>query len=195
MSNDVSWCCMCKQYLPISEFHRSTTVSTGLQTHCKSCGRNNLSSWRHKTGRQTPYNKKRTCSMYLGVHIAERLLSLVFVGVTKMPMNNSGYDFVCGKGFKVDVKSSTLKKRSGLGNNFWMFTIDRNRIPDYFAFIAFNDRVHLTPLHFWIVPEHIVNGKTGVSITNSQEVLLKWKQYEKPINKLIESCNLLKVVV
>ena len=195
MIESVKKCSMCRQILPSSEFHKSSKVKSGVQSHCKYCIKDYQRNWKHKTGRQRPYTEAKDCSSYFGVHVAERLLSTVFIHVFKMPYGYSGYDFICGKGFKVDVKCSTLKKRLGLGNDFWMFSVDRNRSPDYFAFVAFDNRTQLTPLHFWIVPENIVNGRTGVSITDTPEVLSKWLQYEKPIDKLITDCNLLKVVV
>jgi hypothetical protein len=111
-----------------------------------------------------------------------------------MPHNHGGYDFVCGKGYKVDVKSSCLLNTVGCRNKHWHFTIRHNTAPDYFAFVALDNRESLNPLHFWIVPSGVVSNRVGIIINNSDKSMSKWVQYERPINKLIEGCNLLKVV-
>ena len=55
-------------------------------------------------------NKK--CSKFLGVHIAESVLCHVFKDVEVMPTDNHGFDFICNRGKKIDVKSSCSEAKS-----------------------------------------------------------------------------------
>ncbi len=77
----------------------------------------------------------KNCASYLGVHIAERLLKHIYKNVEQMPYGNPGYDFICDKGYKIDVKSSCVRKSWG---GFWGFHIFKNTIADYFIFVAVN---------------------------------------------------------
>jgi hypothetical protein len=133
-------------------------------------------------------SEAKDCSSYLGVYIAEKLLSNFFDHTTHMPLNNPGYDFVCGKGFKIDVKSSCYVIQ-GKSTPRWQFDIDRNQIADYFLCIAFNDRVSLNPLHVWLIPSQIVNDHLCFCVTDNPRGLSKWSNYERPIDKVVEQCN------
>lgn len=133
-----------------------------------------------------PMNENRECASFLGVHVAEQVLSNVFKNVERMPYNTPGYDFICGKGYLVDVKSSTIHKKRG----DWQFHISRNTIADRFLCIAFDNRKDLTPMHLWIVPGHVVNQFYGVSIT--QNNMHKWDKYRLDINSVISCCDALK---
>lgn len=46
-------CCKCKQFLPVSEFHKCKNEKSGLQTWCKSCRK----GWKHEERKE--YFKKR----------------------------------------------------------------------------------------------------------------------------------------
>jgi len=131
-------------------------------------------------------NKK--CPLFLGVTVAENVLSKIFVNVIRMPNGNIGYDFICSKGYKIDVKSAT-KMKSG---NAWRFDIKKNRIPDYFLVLAFDNRENLTPEHLWLIPGEILNEKVGTSISPS--TLEKWQEYEldSKLNDVIVCCTTLK---
>ena len=133
--------------------------------------------------------KNKSCTLFLGVHIAEQVLSKVFKDVKQMPVQNPGYDFVCSKNMKIDVKSSTLHKdkRRPTTQGYWEFNINKNKIPDYFLCLAFDDRKNLTPLHIWLIPGEVLNNLTKASIAIPK--LLKWKKYEKNINKVILCCD------
>jgi len=61
---------------------------------------------RHRLGISRPMGENRDCSKFLGVHVAEQVLSQVFNNVEVMPHNNKGFDFICNRGKKIDVKSS-----------------------------------------------------------------------------------------
>lgn len=131
--------------------------------------------------------KNKQCTTYLGVHVAEHLLSKVFSNVMRMPSGHKGYDFICGKGFKIDVKSSSLILATNSDTHHWFFTTKKNKVADYFALLAFDNRVSLTPLHFWIIPTDILNDK--VTATISPTTTHKWKEFEKPTDKIITYCN------
>ena len=137
-------------------------------------------------------NLNKSCSSYLGVHIAEQVLFKIFKNVKQMPPNNAGYDFICNKGMKIDVKSSTFKldKRRKKLNGRWYFTINKNTIPDYFLCIAFDNRKNLNPLYLWLIPANKINYLKSASISKS--TINKWSQYSQPINKVIACCNKLK---
>lgn len=126
----------------------------------------------------------KLCSQYLGIHIAERILSYIYPNVERMSHNNRGYDFICGKGYKVDVKSVCHIKDI---NGRWVFPIRKNKIPNFFLCLAFDNREDLNPKHIWLIPGHIINDKTGAGI--SESTLKRWKQYEQPIDDVMSCCN------
>ena len=126
------------------------------------------------------------CSQYLGVHVAERVLSKVFKDVVQMPHNNPGYDFICNKGKKIDVKSSCSHKK---GRN-WTFDIGRNQIADLFLCLTFDNREDLNPLNIWLIPGDIINHLTTASISKS--TLSKWDKFKLDIDKVASCCTTLK---
>lgn len=130
-------------------------------------------------------SENKECSQYLGIHVAERILSKMFKDVEVMPTHNEGYDFICNKGKKIDVKAACLRK-----DGVWHFNIRRNTIADYFLCIAFDNRKDLNPLHLWLVPGNEINHLTGTSITES--TLNKWSEYGLEIGKVVECCNSMK---
>lgn len=140
---------------------------------------------RHKNGLLSMSENKK-CSMYLGVHIAERILSNVFKEVKRMPTNHPGYDFICNHGKKIDVKSSCARIRKTHSPQ-WAFNINNNTEADYFLCIAFDNRESLIPLYLWMIPGDIVNTRRGISI--SETTLTKWNSFKLPLNKVISCCN------
>ncbi len=141
-----------------------------------------------KEGR-TPMDKNKECSMYLGVHIAERVLSKVFKNVKRMKTTNPGYDFICNRGMKIDVKSSCILHRKNHFNHF-TFNIKRNTIADYFLCLAFNTRKDLEPIHMWLLPGNKFNHLTLTTISKS--TMNKWDEYRLPIDKVSSCCEVLK---
>lgn len=137
-------------------------------------------------------NENKSCTLFLGVHVAEQVLSKVFKNVKQMPMHNPGYDFVCNKGMKVDVKSSVLhrRKNSIKSQGDWTFTINRNTTADYFLCLAFDNREDLNPMHVWLIPGKDVNHLMRTGIAKS--TLSKWSKYEKDIDKVINCCDNMK---
>lgn len=191
---EIKVCRVCGVGQPIENFQKHNGAKDGRKNECRECCRKYNRAREIKHG-HLPYQKVKSCSWYLGVHVAKRLLEIAFNKVVKMPLANPHYDFICGRGLKVDVKSScTLWNHSYNPCRYphWLFTIRRNTVADYFACIAIDNRTDLNPLHFWLIPGYVINDRVGLSITASR--LDVWKQYEKPLDKIIYGCNLLKGV-
>lgn len=145
----------------------------------------NRREYLHRIGSNQPMSKNRSCPMFLGIHVAERVLSNVFENVKRMPLHNKGFDFVCARGYRVDVKASCVHTRDKWSH--WQFKIRKNVIADYFLCIAFDNRYALTPLHLWLVPGLIINHLTSTSISKS--TLAKWNEYKLDIEKVINCCE------
>lgn len=165
---------------------------------CKTCEKQKQREWhkvhpkyvthyRHRVGICRPMMDAKDCSSYLGVYVAERALSKFFDNIQRMPPNNPGYDFLCGGGHKIDVKSSCL--RHYRGHPGWYFYIKRNQIADYFLCLAFDNRENLNPLHVWLLPAVLVNKKMSKLISDVPWVLAKWAQYEYPLDRVIACCT------
>lgn len=142
-------------------------------------------NFRHRNNNGSKTN--RACASFLGIHVAEQILSKMFDGIERMSCNNPGYDFTCKNGYKIDCKSSCLR---GNKSNMWVFSIKNNKIPDFFLCLGFDNRHNLNPLHVWLIPSHILNNKSGTSISIS--TLNKWKQYEKSLDKVLIHCDTMK---
>lgn len=128
----------------------------------------------------------KNCSQYLGVTIAEKILSKIFNNVNRMVYTNPGYDFICNKDYKIDVKSRALNK------NQWCFDIKRNTVADYFLCLAFDNRTDLNPQHLWLIPGEILNDKMSATISIS--TVDKWSIYELTgkLDDVIICCDTLK---
>ena len=132
-------------------------------------------------------SENRGCSSFLGVYVAEGVLGQAFKNVVRMPYGNSGYDFKCGNGYEIDVKSSCWRKNGG-----WAFHIDHNIIADYFLCLAFDNRKDLNPLHVWLIPGDVVNSRICIGISPS--TISKWDKYALDINKVSACCNMMKAI-
>ena len=133
-----------------------------------------------------PMSENKDCPVFLGVWIAEQVLAKVFKNVERMPYGNPGFDFICGNGYRVDSKAVCVNKNKPA----WTFNIRKNKIADFFALLAFDNRQDLNPQHIWLVPGDVVNHGNGVYIGIAG--VDKWKQYELPIGKVISCCNVMK---
>ena len=135
------------------------------------------------------FTENKECAQYLGVHIAERVLSHVFKDVRVMPNCNQGYDFICNKGMKIDVKSScqTGGIRWECG---WSFNIRHNTIADHFLCLAFDNREDLNPMHAWLLPGGKFNHLMRTSISPS--TIHKWDAYMLDISRVSECCNIIR---
>ena len=166
---------------------------------CKKCHNKQQQQWRKANPKKTkaqqtrgnrqqgerPYNENKECPSFLGVHVAERVLSHIFKNVKRMSMNNPGFDFICNRGKKIDVKSACLFK-----NSRWHFRIRRNTIADYFLLLAFDNREDLNPLHVWLIPGSKLNHLMTTSISPSS--IHKWDKYRLDVSKVIECCNVIR---
>lgn len=142
-----------------------------------------ISRYRHGA---KPMSENRKCSAYLGIHIAERVLAKTFKDVEVMPPNNKGYDFICNKGKKIDVKSACFGQR-GIS---WTFSIKRNTVADYFLCIAFDNRDDLNPLYVWLIPGDKVNHV--ISTTISESTINKWSEHVIDIDSVLKYCDIFK---
>lgn len=163
----------------------------------------------YKNGKHKPMSENKACAAYLGVYIAERVLSKIFDNVVTMPYGHKEYDFICNKGYKIQVKSSCMwvchkndTKRKE--KNMWSFGIKKNRIADYFLLIAFDNRNNITPMHIWLIKgsetiitnEHPkqLNERVTFNISNTFEVIQKYISYERTdkLEKAILLCDTVK---
>lgn len=133
--------------------------------------------------------KNKLCASFLGVVIAERLIRHLFNNVEVMPYGNTGFDFICNKGMKIDVKSSCIRLNTDK-NPRWGFHIDHNTTADFFILVAFDNRIDLNPLHLWMIPGKEVNDQCSVSTTLS--TIHKWDKYKKDIEDAQLCCAELK---
>ena len=183
------YCPRCKKWLSVDHFYRYKTGK--FKTYCRACASDHERQRTHKLGIKCAIDKSPHSASYLGVYIAERVLSIVYPNVKRMPYGNPGYDFVCGKGFKIDVKSSCLV-HSPNRREKWEFAINHNKTPDYFLCLGFDNRSDLDPMHIWLIPGRVVNMRTGINISNLPKSLSKYAQFEKSIDKLNSCCEELK---
>lgn len=174
---------------------------------CKSCDNERTMQWQKENPKNVkaiwtrrnrkqgarPFNECKECSDYLGIHIAEEILSQAFKNVVRMPMNNPGFDFKCSNGFLIDVKSSCVRK-DGRSKGRWTFQIWHNTIANYFLCLAFDNREDLNPIHVWMIPGSKINHLTKISISLS--TIHKWDKYElsNKLNKITTCCNTMKAI-
>ena len=146
-------------------------------------------SFRKKSGWKGGAATNPNCGAYLGCIVAEKVLANVFKNVQQMPNCNPKYDFICGKGFKIDVKASCGVKNYP---NSWIFGIRRNKIADYFLCLAFDNRKDLNPKHIWLIPSSVINHLSCATISRS--TLEKWTEYElmDKLDIVVSCCDTLK---
>lgn len=151
----------------------------------------------HITGKTQPALENKKCAHYLG-DVAEKYLSKIFDNVTRMSYGNSGYDFICGKGFKIDVKSACIKLCSHSNSNTFSFRIRHNKIADYFLLLAFDNRKSLNPKHIWLIKNNEIirekkfNEYDTFCITMSKTNDFKKYELNDKLEILINYCNTLK---
>jgi hypothetical protein len=193
MSPNVKICSRCKLPKPTSDFGKHTRSRDGYQWWCNKCKADWMLQKSHASGKRRPLNQAIDSASYLGVHIAEKVLSQYFEDVKRTPYGYPGYDFICKNGYKIDVKSSCTRRPEGRHNR-WTFIINKNKTSDYFFCIAFDDRKSLNPVHVWLIPGSTINDKYGITITDVEKSLHKYAGYEKSINKIFSICNSMRCV-
>lgn len=122
-------------------------------------------------------HKNKLCSAYLGIVIGERLIRHLFKNVKVMPHGNPKFDFICGKDFKIDVKTACITLNRGYPQ--WTFGINHNTIADFFIFVAFDNRTYLNPLHLFMIPGNEINNQGSISSTPSR--IHKWDKWKRDI--------------
>jgi hypothetical protein len=127
----------------------------------------------------------KDCPLYLG-SVAEKVLSNYFDGIHRMSCQNVGYDFICKNGYKIDVKSSCRHV------NHWKFGIRHNHIADLFLCLAFDNRELLNPEHVWLIPGNLICDKACFLIYDTEHSLRQWLSCEKPLERVVESCDAMK---
>lgn len=166
-----------KGFKNITQYHNFLAVKRGFKNNVEY-----TKHWRHKKKINISMSENKDCNLYLGVHIAENALSKIFEDVQRMPYGNPKYDFICGRGFKIDVKSAC--QYIDRGRVVWSFHINCNTIADYFLCIAFDNRKHLNPLHIWliggdeIINKYKIKEYMKVGISDSIKILKKYSKYE-----------------
>ena len=133
----------------------------------------------------------KSCALYLGVVIAERLCRHLFNNVEVMKNGNPGFDFICNRNKKIDVKSSCTHYNRGKYPH-WSFTINHNNIADYFLCVAFDNIEDLVPLYSWLIPGHVLNDHKGTAISPS--TLHKWDAWKIDIERVQLCCTELKSI-
>lgn len=152
--------------------------------------------WYEERGRQQKGHKSmcenKLCSQYLGIVIAERLCKHLFKHVEVMPRNHTGFDFICNKDMKIDVKSACITLCHGYPR--WRFNIKKNQVADYFLCVAFDNRENLKPQHVWLIPGNKLNEKPTFEVYMSK--IKNWNQFEEmthmSINDIKICCENLK---
>ena len=164
---------------------------------CKKCSCKQAHKWRkanpekvkaqntrsHRKKGHRPLNENKECTSYLGVHIAEQVLSQAFKDVKRMPMNNPGYDVICNRNKLIDIKSSCFTGK----HPHWSFHIGRNTTADFFLCLAFDNREDLHPLHIWLLPGGKFNHLMNAAIRPS--TIHKWDAYRLDISKISDCCD------
>jgi hypothetical protein len=195
-------CRKCKTVL-IDGVNWANNRKAGENHICKSCTSEYNAEYRRKNREHVralcrahaykkggrPMSENKECASYLGCHVAERVLSKTFKDVEVMRHGNPGYDFICNKGKKIDVKASCIRvNRNALEH--WAFGINRNGIADYFLCIAFDNRKNLNPLHMWLLPADKINNICYATIRD--ENIDKWDNYRLCLDEVIEQCDAIK---
>ena len=209
--NHIKTCSKCGILKPLDEFNNKKTSKDGKQSHCKICVKEydkdhyqdhkeeiikrnkkyyqeHIDELRQKQGSISMY-KNKSCAAYLGIVIAERLCRHLFKNVEVMPNNNHGYDIICNRGKKIDVKSASVTLSHGKNPN-WHFRIDYNTIADFFICVAFDNRTDLNPLHLWMIPGKEINENSSKTISPS--TIHKWDKWKRDIKDAQLCCKELK---
>lgn len=181
-----------------------------------------------------PMEINEKCSVHFGIFTGEYTYKRFLLAIFEYAKWNGGYrdrgiDFICkdprhefidkypqfklerNKEYNIQLKVRCLvyAPDSSPRWNFHVdtynnFAIDRNNIPDYFIFSAWDDRNNLEPLHIWMIHKdemvrigrnrinkRVLWNRTGLSIYDSQRSLSEFEKYElknelKILKKLCE---------
>lgn len=123
--------------------------------------------------------ENKLCAAYLGIVIGERLCKHLFKDVEMMPYGFPGYDIVCNRGKKINVKTACITLTNDKYPH-WKFNISYNKIADFFIFVAFDNIEDLNPIHLWMIPGKEINDNSGKSISSS--TIHKWDEWKRDID-------------
>jgi len=187
-------CTKCKEFKEIMQFNKNKNFKDGHQYYCRKCDDERTTEYNRKVYGHISMFKNKECGAYLGIAVAEKLVRHLFENVVRMPNNNPGFDFICAKDKKIDVKSACIKLRNSRTTNkkypVWGFHIEQNKTADYFLLLAFNNRADLEPLYMWLIPGHVLNELTSASIFPS--TIHKWDEWRQDIDQARICCTALK---
>ena len=181
--------CNCKECnIPLIVGKNITQYQFDHHHHiCRDCWRKYMNDRNHKLKKHLPMDENHECSLFLGVTVAENVLSHVFKNVVRMPHGNRGYDFICNKGYKIDVKCTCVNYKEG-GSGHMDFNIRKNVIADYFLCLVFDNRESLNALHIWLLPGDEFNHLACTTISNS--TIHKWDQHKiNKIDEIVSCCD------
>ena len=182
---------------PLDEFVRDKRLKDGRRPQCRECHNKQIRNYYHngggreEQGHQSMYENK-SCSGYLGIVVAERLVKHLFKDVEVMPYGFPGYDMICNKGKKIDVKASTIhiEKNKNSTVNRWNFNIKHNKKCDFFLCLAFDSTIDLNPLIAWMIPGNEVNNLSNAKISSS--TIHKWDKWKMDLDDAQRCCDLMK---
>jgi len=183
-------CSKCGELMELSEFNKQKSAKGGYHPYCRECSKTACTKYNHDVKGHISMSKNKECPSYLGIAVAERLVKYLFKDVITMPNNNPGYDFICAKDKKIDVKSACITLNNEI-NPRWVFHIDKNQITNYFLLLAFDNRDDLEPQHQWLIPSDVLNHLKSIA-TISPSTISKWDEYRQPINQVQACCSTLK---
>ena len=160
----------------LTEFYWSSDKKGG-NYRCLQCHREENALGKNGRYGLGPHSKQPGCPNYTGLYIAETVLSKAF-SVMEKAHPHAPYDFICGKGYKVDSKCSLLLPNQGKKASRWMFRVIRNKVPDAFCFIALqntSDTITDSPqiAYVWLIPGDALiegrplNDRMGISVSPS----------------------------
>lgn len=184
-------CTHCNKHLSLDKFaktYEKIPSHSQVRSTCRFCDNSAARARKHRLGQQRPLYQVKESPSYLGVYIAEQVLSKYFEDIQVAPYGNRGFDFICKNGYKIDVKSSCQIQRSD-GPRYWKFMIKKNKIADFFLCLAFDNRIDLNPLHIWLVPSERVNNQYAFHVFNSERSLKRWIEFEHSIDKVKAGCR------
>ena len=203
-------CSKCHVTKPLAEFNNDKNRKDGKYPQCKECtkekrkdyyenrgGREHHKDWYENRGGREIHGKvsmyeNKSCPKYIGVVVAERLIKHLFNDVEMMPHGFPGYDMICNKGKKVNVKASTICVRQNKNStmNSWQFCIKYNKDCDFFLCMAFDNVIDLNPLMAWMIPADEVNDNSGLRISASD--IHRWDKWKMDLNNAQACCDLMK---
>jgi hypothetical protein len=131
-------------------------------------------------GMPDPIKENRLDNKFIGVYIGENGIAKIYEGSKRMSYHNPGYDVICPKGYKIDVKATVLSRY-----NAFSFGIQQNKIADYFALVGFNNIIELEPLHIWIIKNDTdIHGRPlkelcALKIIDEPQYIQEYCKYEK----------------